>query len=41
MHPFTPHSPLSLLTKYGSFALLIVVGACNSDSMLASQPRFY
>ena len=27
MHPFTPHSPLSRLTKYGSFALILLVGA--------------
>ncbi len=36
MHPFTPHSPLSRLTKYGSFALIVVVGACNSDRALTA-----
>ncbi len=36
MHPFTPHSPLSCLTKYGNFALILVVGACNSDRVLTA-----
>ena len=36
MHPFTPHSPLSILTKCGSFALIVVAGACNSDRALTA-----
>jgi endonuclease/exonuclease/phosphatase family metal-dependent hydrolase len=36
MQPFTPHSPLARLTKYGSIALILLVGACNSDRALTA-----
>ncbi len=36
MHPSTPHPSLARLTKYGSFALILVAGAT-----LAWQPLFY
>lgn len=36
MNPFTPHSPLARLTKYRSVALILVVGACNSDTALTA-----
>lgn len=36
MNPLTPHSPLSRLTTYLGFALILGVGACNSDRALTA-----